>query len=482
MNAQGDKALKEENHAVVIGGSIAGLLAARILSKYFERVTIVERDRLPQVPEARSGVPQSHHVHSLLAQGHGILEQLFPGFTASLTEKGALNFDWIADFAWLLSVSEVWTPRFASGIKTCLCGRNLLELTIRKHLENFKPVKILEAASVNELLTNTNNTQVEGVRVKIGKEEQIELKAKLVVDASGRNSKVPKWLEALGYEKPQETRINSFLGYASRVYELPQIEAEDWKLLYIMPSAPDNPRGSIIFPLEDKSWMVTLIGIGKDYPPTEESRFLEFARSLRSSVVYEAISNGQPLSAIYAYRNTENCLRHYEKLEKMLENLVILGDAVCSFNPIYGQGMTVAALDALTLDSCLKRQEISRKKGNFEGLARRFQKEIAKVNKTPWMMATGDDLRWSTTIGAQPDLITRLMQKYLDQVMKTAVKNNRVHKALIEVMNMLKAPRSLFAPHILLQVLPHILKSTMTRKISDDNLIQHFSPMGSTKL
>ena len=470
------------DRAIVIGGSIAGLLAARVLADRFDRVTIIERDRYPEEPKPRPGVPQSDQGHVLLSQGQRILEQLFPGLTASLTEKGALKIDWIADVALLLNVSDVWAPRFLSGITTCLCSRNLLELTIRKHLGNFSQVKFLQAGSVTELLTNSEKTTVEGVRVKVAGEGQIELPAQLVVDASGRNSVAPRWLKALGYEIPQETKINSFLGYATRLYERPQVGAEDWKFLYVMPSAPDYRRGGGIAAIEGECWIVTLMGVGKDYPPTKETGFLDFARSLRSSVLYQAITNAQPISPIYGYRNTENRLRHYEKLERMPENLVILGDAVCSFNPVYGQGMTVAALDALTLDSCLEQQQQSRGKENFYGLSRRFQQQIAKVNKTPWMMATGDDLRWSTTVGAKPDLITRLMQKYLDQVINAAVENNTVYKAFSEVMNMLKPPTALFAPHILLKVWQHKLKNTLTRKTIDDNLIHHVPQMGSTEL
>ena len=480
MNFQANNSLRKGTHAVVIGGSIAGLLAGRILTNHFEHVTIVERDRLPQDPTPRPGVPQSYHIHGLLNQGQRILEQLFPGLTASLIKKGAIKFDWAADSTWLWRSG--WSPRFASGITICACSRNLLELTIRKHLENFSQVNFLEAALVTELLTNRNKTAVEGVRVRVGHEREIELSAQLVVDASGRNSQTHKWLEALGYEMPQETRINSFLGYASRLYQRPVQGERDWKLLYVMPSAPDNSRGGIIFPLEGDRWIVTLIGIGKDYPPTEETGFLDFARSLRSSLLYQAITNAQPISPIYGYRNSENCLRHYEKLERMPENLVILGDAVCCFNPIYGQGMTVAALDALTLDICLEQQQPSRGKENFDGLSRRFQQQIAKVNQTPWMMATGDDLRWPTTVGAKPDLITRLMQKYLDQVINAAVENNTVYKALSEVQNMLKPSTALFTPHILLKVLQHKLKSLVARKTIDDNLIHHVPQMGSTEL
>ncbi|MGK7916735.1 MAG: NAD(P)/FAD-dependent oxidoreductase [Prochloraceae cyanobacterium] len=280
MNKEVISGSGSQEQAIVIGGGIAGILAARVLSDHFERVTIIERDRYPQEPKPRPGVPQSYQVHGLLSQGEKILEQLFPGLKASLTKKGAIKVDWVADNAWLLG--STWSPNFASEITSYACSRNLLELTIRKHLENFSQVNFLDAALVTDLLTNSNKTDVEGVRVKVNQEREIELAAQLVVDASGRNSFAPKWLKALGYEIPTETRINSFLGYAARSYQRPKMEAQDWQFLYIMPSAPDNPRGGIISALEDDRWMVTLIGIGKDYPPTEENGFLDFARSLRS--------------------------------------------------------------------------------------------------------------------------------------------------------------------------------------------------------
>ena len=480
MNFPTPNSPAERTHAVVIGGSIAGLLAGRILTDYFDKVTIIERDLLPQEPQHRSGVPQSHHLHSLLTRGYRILEQLFPGLTVSLIEQGALEIDWIGDLAWLMSVSDRWTPRFPSGITTCLCSRNLLEFTIRRHLTKFSQVNFLEAAFVTGLLINSDKTAIKGVKVKVANKEQIELAAQLVVDASGRNSCAPKWLGALGYEMPEETRIHSFLGYASRLYQCPQREAPDWKLLYVMPSPPNQPRGGMIFPLECDRWIVTLAGMGKDYPPTQEKGFLEFARSLRSEVIYQTITKAQPLSSIYGYRNTENRLRHYEKLKRIPENFLVLGDAVCSLTPIYGQGMTVAALNAVTLNNCLKQQLQNREKVNLKGLSRRFQQQIAQVNQTPWLISTSYDLRWATTIGGQPDLITQLIQKYLDQVMKTAVENNTVHLTLIEVMSMLKPPMTLFAPSILLKVGQHQLQNLVRRKTTDDKFIHHIPPMRST--
>lgn len=439
------------SHALVIGGGIAGLLAARVLADYFEQVTIVERDRFPEKSVPRQGVPQSYQLHVLLAQGQRILEQLFPGLKDELADNGTPSVDWTADCRLLLLGG--WAPRVSSGIASCACTRNLLEAIIRQRLANYSAVKFLEATQVTGLLANPSNTTVTGVRIQDGNGTAAELAAQLVVDASGRSSKAPQWLQSLGYKMPQETAINSFLGYASRMYQSLGGSALDYKALYIMPKAPDHPRGGVIYQVEGGRWMVSLIGVGRDYPPTDAASFLNFAQSLRSPEIYEAIKDGQPLAPIYGYRRTENRWRHYERLSRFPENFVVVGDAVCAFNPVYGQGMTVAALGALTLDQCLKQQYQHRSNRQVTGLAQRFQKQLAKVNTVPWLMATGDDFRWPTTEGRQPDFMTRLMHRYLDQVMRVASERASVYKVFAEVIHLLKPPSTFFQPGILAQVL-----------------------------
>ncbi len=280
----------------------------------------------------------------------------------------------------------------------------------------------------------------------------VTLPAQLVVDASGRDSKAPQWLQSLGYEIPQETIVNSFLGYASRSYQSLSHNHVDYKALYLVPKAPDSSRGGVLYQVEDGRWMALLIGVGRDYPPNDEAGFLNFARSLSSPEIYEAIIDAQPVSPIYSYQRTENRMRHYEQLSRLPENFVVLGDAVCAFNPVYGQGMTVAALGALTLDQCL-RNRTSAHQRQLTGLAQEFPKKLAKVNSVPWMMATSDDFRWSTTEGGKPDLMTRLMHKYLDRVMWLAGENPEVYKAFAEVLHLLKPPTTLFYPGILARVL-----------------------------
>jgi 2-polyprenyl-6-methoxyphenol hydroxylase-like FAD-dependent oxidoreductase len=445
-------------HAIVIGGSIAGLTAARVLTQYFDRVTVVERDRYPEDPVARQGVSQSHQVHVLLSQGQRILEQLFPGLKDELADKGAASIDWIADYS--LCLQGRWTPRFKSEIVSCACTRNLLEATIRKRLADDPKVEFKEASLITGLLATTDNTAVTGVQIRSNGITE-KLPAQLVVDASGRDSKAPQWLQSLGYEMPQETKVNSFLGYASRSYQSLSQSHVDYKVLNLIAKAPDSRRGGVLYQVENGQWMALIAGVGRDYPPSDEAGFLNFARSLSSPEIYEAIINADPISPIYSYQRTENRMRHYEKLSRLPENFVVLGDAVCAFNPVYGQGMTVAALGALTLDKCL-RNCTSADQGSYIGLAQEFSKKLAKVNSVPWMMATSDDFRWSTTEGGKPDLITRLMHKYIDRVIWLAGENPHVYKVFTEVSHLLKPPTTLFYPGILARVLKLIIMGTNT--------------------
>lgn len=308
------------------------------------------------------------------------------------------------------------------------------------------------------LLSNPSKTSVTGVQVSFGNETKADIPANLVVDASGRNSRTPEWLQALGYESPQETVVNSFLGYASRWYHLPEGFQPDWQTLIIWPKPPNKTRSGMLYPVEGNRWIVTLAGVGRDYPPTDEAGFLDFARSLRSPMIYEAIKDAQPLSSIFAYKRTENHLRHYEKLSKLPEGLLLIGDAVCAFNPIYGQGMTTAALGALTLDECLSKQLSDQSDGNLIGLSRYFQQQLSKVISSPWLMSTGEDFRWPTTEGGKPDLITKLTQQYLYQVFLLQANSAQIHELFLEVLNMLKPPSAFFQPGIFIQVLKQVIQ------------------------
>lgn len=464
-----------ERHALVIGGSIAGLLAAQVLTKYFNRVTIIERDHLSAQPEYRPGVPQSHHFHILLKRGLDIIEQLFPGIQTELAASGAVAINASAGCLWYGLGG--WTPRFSSDLNIYSLSRNLLEWIIRCRLATNNRVVFVQAAIVTGLLSNPNKTQVTGVQVRRKFDErqdnsprQTDFTADLVVDASGRNSRAPRWLEAMGYTPPKETVINSFLGYASRLYELPENFQTDWQGALVTAKAPGTRSGGM-FAIERNRWIVTLAGIGRDYPPTDEAGFLDFARSLRNPIIYEAILDAKAISPLIAYHRTENSWHHYEKLSRLPSGFVIIGDAVCAFNPVYGQGMTTAALGALTLDESLSKQLSRHADGNLVGLSQSFQKQLSKIIAVPWLMATGEDFRWHTTVGGRPNWITQLMQYYLDQVLLLAAQSPDIHKLFLEVMHLLKPPSVFFHLSVLRQVLQRIIKkSDQNWNRSGDNL------------
>ena len=448
---------EESSHAIVIGGSMAGLLAARVLSDHFDQVTIVERDRLPDGPAFRPGVPQSRHAHALLTGCLHLLEQLFPGLGAELDASGAVSGEVPGGALWLTSAG--WCRRFRPGLPGLCLSRELLEWHVRRRLMDREgTVRFREEAEVTGLLPSQDRKAVVGVRLRprgrghLSAVDMEELRAELVIDASGRSSQTPSWLEALGYPAPQETHINSFLGYASRYYARPHCSQRDWKVMYIM-AAPGAPRGGLILPIEGDRWLVTLAGYGEDYPPTDEDGFLAFARSLRSQVLYEAIKDAEPLSGITGNRHSENRLRHYERVPRRPEGLLVLGDAACAFNPVYGQGMTMAACAATVLDDCLWEQDGRCPSGELKGLAKRFQRRLARSQATAWLMATGEDLRYPTTTGAKPTLSTRLIHRYMDRVIHVSTQNRTVSRVFFEVLNMVTPSTALFRPDVLIPVL-----------------------------
>jgi 2-polyprenyl-6-methoxyphenol hydroxylase-like FAD-dependent oxidoreductase len=443
------------DHAIVIGGSIAGLVTARVLADHFAGVTIIERDHYSDQPEFRKGVPQSRHLHALLEQGQVLLENLFPGLGTELAAAGAHILEMPAD-ALLLSPFG-WHRRFRPGLKLLCCSRELLEWTIRCRVAAIGTVRFLEGQDMMGLLANSDRSCVTGVQLRVRDNDAVrnlkELQSTLVVDASGRHSRAPEWLQAMGYSRPEETTINAFLGYASRYYAPPKDFQADWSVLFLQPKPPNIPRGGVLLPLEGNRWLVTLVGAARAYPPTDEAGFLDFARSLRSPLLYQIIKDAQPLSSISGYLRTENHLRHYERLPQWPEQFIILGDAVCAFNPVYGQGMTVATQAALLLDQSLREHKHRYPDGNLSGLSRRFQRQVAKINAPAWLLATGADFSYPTTEGGKRSLFARIMHPYLQRVARVSTLDPEVGRALFDVTNLVSPPITLFRPRILMRVI-----------------------------
>ncbi len=440
-------------HAVVIGSSIAGLTAARVLTDHCEYVTIIERDIAPTAQEFRKGVPQARHPHILLKGGEQVLEGLFPGLRQELLDNGALPINMGCDMDWFM-LGE-WRKKFSSAIINVACSRPLLESAIHSRLMVHPKVTFMQESEAVGLIVDESKTRVAGIRIRSRRDQTItEIEAELVVDASGRDSDTPRWLNSLGFPAPVETSVTSKPGYATRIYAIPENFKETWKAIYIQPSAPNHTRGAIIVPMEGNRWHATVFGMAGDYPPTTEAGFLEFAQSLPDQRIYEAIKDAMPLTDVWSFRRGENRLRHYEQLSRYLEGLLVFGDAVYALNPVYGQGMTVAALGAMEMDKCLREQETAQPEGDLSGLAKSFQKRLASVIAGPWQLATGEDRRWNVDENIAPlDFPTRMIQNYMGKLFQVSLTDISVTEAFFHVQQMLKPPTSLFRLDILWKVL-----------------------------
>jgi len=440
-------------HAVVIGGSIAGLTAARVLADHCEQVTIIERDVAPAATEFRKGVPQGRHPHVLLKGGELVLEQLFPELRQELFDKGALSVNMGFEMEWFMQGQ--WREKYTSTIVNIACSRPLLESAIHDRLKVHPKVAFIQESEVVGLLLDESKTRVSGVRTRSRISQAItEIEATLVVDASGRDSDTPRWLEALGFPVPGETSVTSKPGYTTRIYAIPENFKGTYKAIYIQPSAPKHKRGAILVAMEGNRWHVTMCGMAGDYPPTTEEGFLEFAKSLPDQRIYEAIKDAKPLTPVWSFRRGENRLRHYDQLAQYLEGLLVFGDSVYALNPVYGQGMTIAALGAMAMDQCLRDQQTAHPDGNLDGLAKCFQKQLATVIAGPWQLATGEDLRWGVDDNiTPPDFPTRMMQNYMSKLMRVGLVDQAVSEAFFKVQQMIAPPTLFFQPNIMWRVL-----------------------------
>ena len=450
MNSkQSRQSTADRRHAIVIGGSMAGLLAARVLSDHFEQVTMIERDRLTGEAEARKGIPQGRHVHALLARGAIIMGEYFPDLFPTLAQDGAIPVG-TEGVRW--NQLGVWMAPVRGPVKTLFQSRPFLEQHVRDQLAARDNVRIRDACEVSQVCAH--NDRITGVvlRYRTGEQHEEALSADLVVDTSGRGSRAPQWLNSLGYGNVQETSVKIDIGYATRIYRCPAQLPADWKALFIYGRPPDDKRGGVIFPIQGGYWMVTLVGSLRDYPPDDEASFLEFARSLAQPDLYEAIKDAEPVTPIAVYKYSANRWRHYERMKRLPEGFIIMGDAACSFNPVYGQGMSVAAIEAQTLDRCLCEQEMLAGNTGVVGFTKRFQQAIARDIKTPWLLSTGEDLRYPGAEGKR-SLSIRLFNRYMRRVIELTASDPRMAATLLRVRNLLKPLSTLFQPRIILAVL-----------------------------
>ena len=450
-------------HAVVVGAGLGGLLAGRVLAGYFDRVTILERDAVPHDPAGRKGVPQGRHLHSLATRGGEILERYFPGLDAELAAAGCPALDQAWDTHTDTPAGRL--PRFHSGIAMRAVSRSLLEERVRNRLEAEPGVRFLAGREVVGLVPDVTGGAVAGVctRRRGPKEADETLAADLVVDASGQGSRAPRWLEELGYDAPEEEVVDARLGYATRWFRVPEDFSEDWKGLAVLPGWPDDTRGGTLRRVEGDVWTAVLIGLGGDYPPTRGDAFLEFARTLPSPAIYDAIKNAEPVSPVYGYRRTANRRRRFERA-RLPENFLVTGDAACSLNPSYGNGMTAAALSAEALEGCLHEQRLRSSKHDLAGLGHRFHKRQAAAVAPCWKVTTSTDRQWSASSVEDLGLTGRLFHRVSEEVLALAVEREDVAKTLLEVKNLLEPASTLLRPGILFPALGRTALSPFTTR------------------
>ena len=427
-------------HAVVLGGSIGGLLAARVLSEHYHRVTIVERDVLDDEPVPRRGVPQGRHGHALLARGAQVLDELFPGFGDELVADGvaALSMEMtrlhVAVGGHLLAHhTDVESPDTA---KLYFPSRPLLERNVRRRVRDIANVTFLDGHDVVGLVCTADGGRVTGARiVRQGGDEPRVVNSALVVDATGRGSRAPTFLKEMGYSHPPTDELVVKLAYASQLLRLPPGALPEQMIGYF--PAPGRPTTWTIVGHENDTAMLTLGSMAGREAPADRAEMVAFGEGFAPPHAVAAVRAATPLSDVEHYRVPSNRWRRYDKMRQFPQGLLVFGDAICSFNPVYGQGMTMAAIESTILRDCLRRGD--------QDLSRRFFRASARKLRVAWQTAVGSDLSLPEVDGPRP-LTMRLSNAYLDWVMRAAETDMDTTIALLRVTGMMDSPLRLFRP------------------------------------
>jgi 2-polyprenyl-6-methoxyphenol hydroxylase-like FAD-dependent oxidoreductase len=425
---------------------MAGLLAARVLSEAYAQVVIVDRDELSGVTGARRGVSQGRHVHGLLARGQQILDELFPGFTAQAVAAGVPTGD-LGELRWYFNGRRLKPA--ATGLICVSADRPVLEALVRGRVEALPGVRILDRCDIVDLVATPDRSRVTGVRLHRhgrggdgpGAEEVLE--ADLVVDATGRGSRMPVWLEQLGYPVPEEDRIKIDLTYTTRHFRLRDEAVLDGDLSINPVSTPSHPRGAFFSRIEGGRCVLSLTGVLGESAPTDPEGFTAWVKSLPVPDIYDVIHDAEPLDDAVSLRYPQSVRRHYERLTAFPERLLVLGDAACSFNPVYGQGMTVAALEALTLRGHLARGVPQ---------AQAFFKDISAVIDVPWDISAGGDLSFPVVEGRRTAKV-RVGNAYMAKLQSAAVHDGSITRTFMRVAGLVDPPQSLMSPGMVYRVL-----------------------------
>ncbi|MEU8619557.1 FAD-dependent monooxygenase [Streptomyces sp. NPDC048623] len=434
---------RRTRHAVVVGGSLAGLLAARVLSEHAERVTVVERDRFPEEPEARPGVPQGRHLHVLIEGGQQAFDELLPGFMAELGALGAPRVGMPEDMVqwqngqWF--IRNPATTYFSTG------PRNQLEWLVRKRVFADPRIERIEGTEAVGLVGDSR--RVRGVLLRErgagAPKEPYPLAADLVVDASGRSTRAADWLAGIGAEAPHEETLDTGLAYSTRIFRSPEPDPATDALGFNLVPNPGQVYGGVMLPLGDGRHVVTLSGLRGDEPPTDEALFEEYARRLPHPVLGDWIAKAEPLTPVFGFRKTANVRRRYDRPGRRPAGFLATGDALCAFNPIYGQGMAVAALSAVALRRALADRR-------HTPTTRRVQRALLDASRQAWDISAGADKKMPGATGdaARSGAMDRVIGWYLGRVQQRASGDPVVGAAFRSALTLTAPLTALFAPAV----------------------------------
>jgi 2-polyprenyl-6-methoxyphenol hydroxylase-like FAD-dependent oxidoreductase len=431
-------------HAVVLGASMAGLVAARTLAEFFETVTIVERDALSDTADHRRGVPQGRQIHGLLLSGAQALEELFPGILDELVEAGSPSMDYrdLSRLHFNMGGHLAAQSGAAEGLSTLRAytpSRPFLESHVRRRVRAIPNTTWLDDHDVVDVTFNTSQDRITGARI-VSRQTRLEseLSADLVVDATGRGARTPAILARLGYVRPAEDTVVIHLMYSSQLLRMPPEALHEYGC--VVAPVPGRPTGMAILRYEEDTVMFAVFGMAGNDPPLGRSAMCDFAEQLVPAHLLAAIRRAEPIGETAQHRFPSSRWRRYDKARSLPDGLLVVGDAVCSFNPIYGQGMTVAALEALALRNCLSRGKTD--------LPRRFFRATAKPIGQAWQLTAGGDLSLPEIEGTPP-LSTRLLSGYMDRVLTAAEYDTAALEQFLKVAWLVDSPIRLLRPSMM---------------------------------
>lgn len=435
------------NKAIVIGGSIAGKLAAKALSDFFEEVVILEASEQWGEESGRKRVPQSNHIHVLLATGAEELEKLFPNIQNELSELGSITNNVTQDIKWY-HFGEL-KHRFKGDVNIIQQSRLMLEQHIQYRIEAVPNIIIQNGKIVEKLIIDNQRVKVCGITVKcLETGIQEEMYADIVVDASGFNSKNTSWLQEYKINVKEE-KIKIDLSYSTRMFRLKENYCIDGKVIYVTPKLPEIPYGALIQKVEKDQYFLTYIGYANERLPKNEEEFYDFSKKMALPDILEFLQNAEAISDVSMYKIPYQVRRQFEKTKNMPAGFLVVGDAHTRFDPIYGQGMTIAAMEAMELQRCLQQSNRIDKK-----FTQMFYDRIAKIVEIPWEMTTTEIFRHPELRG---DLSSKqkFQQWYTKKVYETAANNEEVYSRFARVVHLLCKPTHLFHPKVLFAILLH---------------------------